>query len=34
VPYAGKKAYRVEIRAIDRAGNFDGSPATRRFLIH
>jgi hypothetical protein len=34
VPYSGKKAYRVEIRAIDRAGNVDGSPATRHLLIY
>jgi hypothetical protein len=32
-PYHGKKAYRVEIRAIDPAGNVDGSPATRRYLV-
>jgi hypothetical protein len=34
VPYRGRRAYRVEIRAIDRLGNVDGSPATRRYLIH
>jgi hypothetical protein len=34
VPYSGKKAYRAEVRAIDRVGNVDGSPATRRYLIY
>jgi hypothetical protein len=33
VPYAGQKAYRIQIRAIDRLGNVDLSPATRRYLI-